>query len=290
MTNVRWAELRPDQFTERINACPLVYLPVGLCEPHGHVAALGLDTIRADWMCDQAARLHGGIVAPTQGYHIHESGYHAQWLEEVVGENNSRLGGIPPHAFCLHYLYQLRAFANAGFKAAVVVTGHLGGNQLDLQAWGDAFAERCGLPVRVTSDMLITDFPGDHAGRYEISALMYLRPDLVDMRLLNRQHEPGSGGRLALGHNAGEATREYGELVMKEALRIFGGIVESVKTSIATQPPIALPIPYEPVEAVYAQLRGRMADWVTTSPRAGQPAVSDGSRWKPYERPNLDVC
>jgi creatinine amidohydrolase len=289
MTRVRWAELRPDEFAARINACPIVYLPVGLCEPHGHVAALGLDTIRADWMCDEGARRHGGIVAPTQGYHIHESGYHARWLEDVVGENNSRLGGIPPHAFCLHYLYQLRAFANAGFGAAIVVTGHLGGNHLDLQAWGDAFAERVGMLVRVTSDMLITDFPGDHAGKYEVSALTYLRPDLVDMSLLDRQHEPASGGRLAQGENAGEASREYGELVMSEALRVFGGIVESVKANIAGRPAVDAPVTYEPIEAVYAKLRAGMQDWVTMSPRDGQPAVSDGSRWKPYERPKLDI-
>jgi 3-hydroxyisobutyrate dehydrogenase-like beta-hydroxyacid dehydrogenase len=40
---VRWAELRPDDFRARLNACPVVYLPIGLVEPHGHVAALGLD-------------------------------------------------------------------------------------------------------------------------------------------------------------------------------------------------------------------------------------------------------
>ena len=76
-TSVRWAELRPDDFRARRDACPIVYLPIGLCEPHGHIAALGLDLLKAEYFCEQAAQRFGGIVAPAQGYHIHECGFHA---------------------------------------------------------------------------------------------------------------------------------------------------------------------------------------------------------------------
>ena len=67
-TPVRWAELRPDDFRARRDACPIVYLPIGLCEPHGHIAALGLDLLKAEYFCEQAAQRFGGIVAPAQGY------------------------------------------------------------------------------------------------------------------------------------------------------------------------------------------------------------------------------
>ena len=282
---VRWAELRPDEFTARLSECPLVYLPVGLCEPHGHVAALGLDMILADYICDEGARRYGGIVAPTQGYHIHESGYHAQWLEETVGETNSRLGGIPPHVLCHQFLYQLRAFANAGFKAALVITGHGGGNERDLQTWGKAFFERFGMPVQVLMSMELTpDHRGDHAGKYEISALWYVRPELVDMSLLNRQHEEGSGGRLALGPNAGEATQEYGVEVITEALENLEQRVAELR-AVASEAELP-PITYEPVEALYTELYQHMDTWVTLSPRPNQKAVSAESRWKPYEKPN----
>jgi hypothetical protein len=43
-----------------------------------------------------AAARYGGIVAPSQGYHIHESRPHAPWLEEVVGDVNPRLAALPP--------------------------------------------------------------------------------------------------------------------------------------------------------------------------------------------------
>jgi hypothetical protein len=34
---------------------------------------------------EEASRRFGGVVAPTQGYQIHETGYHAPWLTEVMG-------------------------------------------------------------------------------------------------------------------------------------------------------------------------------------------------------------
>lgn len=62
-TNVRWAGLFPDEFLARQQAQSVVYLPMGLglCEPHGHIAVMGLDTIKADYICDEAARRFGGI-------------------------------------------------------------------------------------------------------------------------------------------------------------------------------------------------------------------------------------
>src|SRR5271156_2906182 len=148
-TPVRWAELRPDPFRERLAACPIVYLPIGLCEPHGHVAALGLDLLKAEYYCEEAARRHGGIVAPAQGYHIHECGFHAPWLEEVVGEENPFLAGLPPYVMTYLFLYQLRAFANTGFKAIVAISGHGGGSQKDLRRVASAFTSKTGIPVVV---------------------------------------------------------------------------------------------------------------------------------------------
>lgn len=62
-------------------------------------------------------------------------------------------------------------------------------------------------------------FDGDHAGKYEISQLLYLRPELIDFTQCDRQHEACSGGRLALGENALEATAAYGEHIMHTCLQ-----------------------------------------------------------------------
>lgn len=282
-TRVRWAELRPDEFVARLTTCPLVYLPVGLCEPHGHVAAFGLDTIIADHFCDEGARRYGGIVAPTQGYHVQEVGSHAAWLEERVGEHNGRMAGLPPHVLCQHFVYQLRAFANAGFKAALVMTGHGGGNEHDLAAWGAAFEARFGLSVQVIMEAdLAPDFPSDHAGKYELSALWHIRPDLIDMSLLNRQHEPGSGGRLALGENAAEASPEYGAAIVAQALANLGPAVRALQAR-GEAAAIAPRISFAQVEALYAELRAQAHTWATARPQPGQRAVTPGSQWQAEE-------
>ena len=171
LSNVRWSDLRPDDFLRRQSACPIVYMPIGLCEPHGHVAALGLDTLKADYYCEEAAERFGGIVAPTQGYHIHECGFHKPWLDEVVGDTNPLLAGMPPRVVCYHFLYQLRAFANAGFHAVIVVSGHAGGSQKDLRRVAKAFTKSTGIPVAVKTDPEWGGYEGDHAGAYEISQL-----------------------------------------------------------------------------------------------------------------------
>ncbi len=282
-TRVRWADLRPLEFVERLNDCPIVYLPVGLCEPHGHVAALGMDMHAADAFCNAAAEQYGGIVAPTQAYHIHETGYHARWLEDTVGEHNARMASIPPHVFCLQYLYQLRAFANAGFRAALVLTGHGGGNEHDLQAWGDAFAARFGMPVKAIMEFeLAPGFPGDHAGRYEVSLLWHLKPELVDMSLLDRAQDPAAGGRLAQGENAGEASPEYGAAIYAKAVESLGVQVRALRERAAAAA-VTPRIDHAAIEALYAELRSGAQGWTTTHPRPGQRAVSDDSQWKPYE-------
>lgn len=259
LTHVRWAHLRPDDFVRRQEECPLVYLPFGLCEPHGHVAPFGLDTLKADYYCEEAARRFGGIVAPTQGYHIHECGFHKPWLEEVVGEQNPYLGAMPPYVVGYHFLYQLRAFVNAGFRAVVVVSGHHGGSQVDLRRVGEVFTEVTKVPVTIKTDpeWIEGQYQNDHAGRYEISQLMDIHPESIDLTQINRMHEPGSGGRLALGEDAGEATAEYGSEINEAIIKAIGDHVRSIEFG----PVQDTPLDYEQTEAIWQKVRDRYPAW-----------------------------
>jgi creatinine amidohydrolase len=281
---VHWAELRPDDFRARRDRVPVVYLPLGLCEPHGHVAALGLDLIKAEHYCTEAARRFGGIVAPSQGYHIHESGFHAPWLAEVVGEENPLLAAIPPHVMLRLFLYQLRAFALAGFRGVVALSGHSGGSQEDLRRVASAFSSATGLPVSVRSDPeCIPDLHGgDHAGRYEISQLLAIRPDLVDLSLLWRKNEPGSGGRLALGDDAGEAEAAYGRMINEAIIAALGEITKRFTTAPG---PVVEPgkLTYDFVEALWRDIEATMPAWTSVSPKKGQPSAPARSRWHAYQ-------
>lgn len=285
-SKVLWSELFPYELKRKLKECPIVYLPMGLCEPHGQISAFGLDIIKAEWLCQETARRVGGVVAPTQGYHIHESGYHARWLEEVVGEENPHMTGMPPDVVLRFFLYQLRAFANAGFKAIMVLTGHSGGNQHDMRRAAEHFMRVCPVQVWVASDpeLVADQFEGDHAGNYEISQLMYLRNDLISKPLHLLEHEPGSGGKFALGQDALEATGEHGEQIMKACLNTMCLKAEELK-QLSFHDPTTPPLrpTYTEVEAAWAALLQEKKQWVTANPWAGQLPVSKSSVWKPYE-------
>jgi creatinine amidohydrolase len=282
---ILWSELLPFEFKRRLVKCPIVYLPLGLCEPHGQVSAFGLDTIKAEWLCQKAAHQTGGIVAPSMGYHIHETGINARWLEEMVGEENPHMTGMPPDVFLHFFLYQLRSFVNAGFRTIVVVSGHSGGNQIDIRLAADIFMKHIPVQVWVRSDPELVEglYEGDHAGKYEISQLMYIRPDLVNMEALAHEVLPQSGGRFALGSDATEATLERGSEIMKACLNYLVVEVEHLKRNITSKPNPNPNVSYSTVELIWKELLQRSIEWITNTPWPEQEKVSSQSRWKQHE-------
>jgi creatinine amidohydrolase len=281
---VLWSELLPFEFKQRIAECPVVYLALGLCEPHGQISAMGLDTIKAEYLCEEAARRYGGIVAPSLGYQMHETGYHASWLEVEVGETNPQMTAMPPFVLLYFYLYQLRAFVNAGFKSIVVITGHSGGNQEDLRLLTAIFSKHIPIHYWVGSDPeLVTGlFTGDHAGKYEISQLMYLRPDLIDTTLRSLESNPNSGGRLALGADWDQASAELGREIIELSLANLQPVVEKLKSAGLAQTSPE-PIAYAATELIWQEMQNKKAEWKTAVPFPNQAPVTNGSRWKSYE-------
>lgn len=278
-----WSELLPHEFKKRLAACPIVYLPLGICEPHGQVSAFGLDTLKAEWLCQETARQVGGVVAPSMGYHIHETGYHASWLEETVGEENPHMTAMPPAVFLSFFLYQLRAFINAGFKTVVVISGHSGGNQEDLRKAAHIFMKYIPAQVWVRSDPELVEglYTGDHAGKYEISQLMYIRPDLVNMDAVSYEKMPESGGRLALGSDASEASPELGKKIMEACLNYVCAEVSQMKQEVNKIQ--VQKVSYAIIESIWSEVLESVSEWSTAKPWHGQKEVSHNSQWKPYE-------
>lgn len=286
MPKVLWSELLPSEFKARLKECPLVYLPLGICEPHGQISAFGLDTLKAEWLCREAAISGGGIVAPSMGYHIHESGYHARWLEEVVGEENPHMTSMPPHVFIPFFIHQLRAFVNAGFKVIIVVSGHSGGNQIDLRLAAEAFMKQIPVIIQVISDPELTAplHKGDHAGKYEISQLLFIRPDLIDFSLVELEQIEGAGGRLALGEDYKEATAEVGKEIMGSCLKSIEDMQRLLIKKLGEERgDVELPLTYQQVDHICEEVQQMRKAWVTASPNLGQVPVSSHSRWKQFE-------
>jgi creatinine amidohydrolase len=217
------------------------------------------------------------------GYHIHETGYHARWLEEQVGEREIPMTGIPPSLMLHFFLYQLRAFVNSGFRTIVVVSGHSGGNQVDLRRAAELFMHYVPVKVWVRSDPELVQslYKGDHAGKYELSQLMYLRPDLVDMEARALESSDGSGGKMAIGDDADEASQQLGQQIMEACLDSLCASVNELQQEMS-QAAIA-PLTFEIIEEIWKNLHQTSKDWVTAKPWPEQAAVSEHSRWRSYE-------
>lgn len=219
---VRWERMFPDELEAAFAARPLVYLPQGLCEPHGPQNALGLDALKAHAICCAAARAHGGIVAPAEWWHVHEVGAMASWAHDQIGQARPWLTAFPPWLHFKNVAYQMRAFDALGFHACIILTGHYGPNWLDLRRLVELLQPH--MPMRMHG---LPDFEvnlpgfddsgkgsGDHAGRVETSLLWALEPDCVDISRLPPKDAPRP--QFAMGPNAYDADRRVGERMVRD--------------------------------------------------------------------------
>jgi len=116
-------------------------LAYGLCEPHGPHNAVGLDALKAHAIAVEAARTHGGIVAPPDYWHVHELGESARWGHVVIGQARTWLTSMPPWQHFKNVCYHVRAADALGFHAVILLTGHYGpwqdlNSSLSPACWG----------------------------------------------------------------------------------------------------------------------------------------------------------
>lgn len=279
---VCWAELTPASFRLRRDAMPIAYLPVGLCEPHGPNTALGLDLIKAERLCMATASRYGGIVAPSLGFHIHECGPSARWLVDNVGEVEPHLSSVGPTAFFHFLLHQLRAIANARFIAALVVSGHAGAHADDLSELTKRFGARFDFPCRYVTDFELArpEYEPDHAGKYELSLLWHLRPDLMDRPAAESNDTVAAEGRMALGADAALADPKWGAVVFEHLITRLGEHSRELIQQGSNQP---RRIQFSEADELWQEWSARLREWKCAKPRADQLSVPDSSRWKTEE-------
>ena len=225
MNEVRWERMFPDQLEEAFQRCPLVYFPYGLCEPHGPQNTLGLDALKAQRVACETALAFGGIVAPTDFWHIHELGGYAVWGAKYVGELKRKwLTSVPPWVHFKNVCYHVRTADVLGFHAAIFLTGHYGPNWEDLKTLLARLQ-----PYTKTRLYGLPDFEanqpgfdsdhhsgGDHAGKVETSLLWALEPTCVD---ISRLPEAVRQGGAASGAHF-QATTKPGEVPPREGIDV----------------------------------------------------------------------
>jgi creatinine amidohydrolase len=239
MRKVRWEEMFPDEMLAAIRECPVCYMAYGLAEPHGAYNAIGLDWLKAYALCEQAARTHGGIVAPPFAWHVSENP-NFEWCR-AQGVQQPLCSSIPADLFLRTVLHQIRAMDARGFHAAILVTGHYGGLESDIRLLCEFYTRRTESPMRLCAlaDWELIrheNYRGDHAGVCETSQLMALRPELVDLSRREDASKSGPWIGTAFPDGAGRVpSREIGEAIVQSQLDRLGEIQRDLLAAYVPQ-------------------------------------------------------
>jgi len=209
MQKVKYEEMLPHEFLEALQRFPVAYVPVGSLEWHGRHMALGNDSLKAYGILLKTAEKFGGIVVPP-----------TYWGHMKIYDKPCSHPGIPPETVDALFKAIFQGLVVAGFKVVIGVTGHDVDEQLEsLQKAADSIRADGTATGFAMKEGNLYDLEGekmDHAGYWETSILMYLRPELLDLeRIKNEDLTTEEGHRAAgiLGRDPRtDAARGLGEL------------------------------------------------------------------------------
>jgi len=184
--------LRPGELLALQDAFPVAYMPVGTLEWHGRQNPIGCDALKAQRLCEAAAKITGGVVMPALYFSsdaVFDAGHgYARGMDAVAGFE------LPGSFYQADDRLFMQMLANAcgnylarGFALVVMVSGHNPGIQQNLmdtvclRFTGDDGRS----PVRALMEYAAIEKGNprrhsDHAGAYETSMMLYLCPDRVN--------------------------------------------------------------------------------------------------------------
>lgn len=230
---VLYEELRPDEFVDRLNNCPIAYLPLGTLEWHGMHLPLGSDGIQARGFFARLAESLGGIVLPMlflgPDSEVNKQGkdYYGMDIHSFDEDSPQQLAGSAYWINNKLYLEIIESILSnlkrAGFKI-VVAHGHGPSTSLFIEHIKE-FEAKFGLKLftlwRDEEDCF--GIQTDHAAFNETSLVMAVRPDLVNMKSISEDEYPlgvwGIDPRK-------DASGDRGEQILKENLKSIKGRLE----------------------------------------------------------------
>jgi len=196
---VRFEEMLPGEVAEARGKCPVAYLPIGGLEWHGRHNCVGLDTVKIHAMSMHIAERTGGVVFPALFYGDPREHY----LMDANHDPDGLIAadyGLTRRNFAPGYMHDspfekkehvarllvhcLDEMASFGFEVLVIAAGHYPLLSVARAACQFFYADRGQIAWAFTGYELVRDrFPaaGDHAGPWETSLMLALRPDLVDL-------------------------------------------------------------------------------------------------------------
>ncbi len=209
----RYTDLRPHELTDRLERFPVAIAPWGALEWLGPHLPFGLDGLVAEAFGEQLAARTGAVLLPTtylpitplphpQSIPFRAEVVRGTWEDLFLG-----LGG-------------------AGFQLVCLISGHYAqGHEIVLAEVAEWITRERGARVLAGTPLALLDDTAllDHAGLWETSQLLAIRPDLVDLEALP------SGSELPvaiLGRDPRSATADKGQAVIDRAIEAWSGWIQ----------------------------------------------------------------
>ena len=241
---VGYEEMLPHEIVAARTACPAVYVPLGGVEWHGEHNCVGLDTVKIHALAMRCAEEIGGLAMPPLFFGEPRQTHLMEPNHDPDGRIAEKMD-LPRENFAPGYMktsdleederyvrllvHVLLQMQSLGFRAIVLMAGHYpllhharaAVEMYSLQ--GSSHAWACSGYELVRDEM---PEAGDHAGAWETSLMMALRPDLVELDRL-----PKEGGREVLIGVMGRDPREHASAEFGQ--RGVDAIVRRVREKVA---------------------------------------------------------
>ena len=204
----RLERCRPQQIWDALAEFSCVYVPSGPLEWHGRHNPVGLDALKVDAVCQQAAAQTGGLVFPTIFFGAHA----VPWPLGMPVESQQVQANTQT---VLDYLVR------NGAQVVVWLSGH-GGTE-DYSAIRQAALttmrrSNCLVLAAVDQHFLLDLEPAmDHAAAIETSFMLHLDPETVDLSILDPDPDrwpDGVGGEDPREHASAERGMRYSDVLV----------------------------------------------------------------------------
>ncbi|MFO7546418.1 MAG: creatininase family protein [Trueperaceae bacterium] len=175
-----WSEMRRDQFEAAVQRDPVVVLPIGSIEQHGPHCPVDVDVSIPAHIALEAARRTNDfplIVAPTQPFGF--THYNQGFPGTITLKLETFIAVVSEVCLSIH---------RNGFRRLILLNGH-GGNHHPIRAIAAKIAEDNAFSLAISHWDLVSEEMAawadaddgiGHAGEWETSLQLYLRPHLVD--------------------------------------------------------------------------------------------------------------
>ena len=181
---VRLERMHPAQIERARQRRAAIYVPFGALEWHGYHNPVGLDALKAHEQLVGLAAAAGGVVYPP--VYFGAGGGHTQWSHSYM---------VDAGAMAQIVSELLHGFERDGYSHAILISGHYPNRKEYLDAGVSRYRQAGGgMKVLALVENEAPGVSGDHAAKYETSAMLFLDPALVNTAELERQPAGRIGG------------------------------------------------------------------------------------------------